>query len=89
MTLAAERARAEAAKLRLNATLAEVKARVAPSALAEDAKDKGLRFARAKPAVTAAAGTAAFLLILRRPLKRLMRGRRRRNAIQTSNEGRA
>lgn len=89
MSLAAERARAEAAKLRLDATLAEVKARVAPSALAEDAKDKGLRFARTKPAVTAAAGAAAFLLILRRPLKRMLRRRRHRtDAItQTSNEG--
>lgn len=77
MSVAADRARAEAAKLRLDATVAEVKARLAPAALAEDAKDKGLRFARTKPAVTAAAGTAAALLILRRPLRRLFRRKRR------------
>lgn len=80
--LIAEKARAEAARLRLQATVAEAKARLAPGALAEDAKDKGLRFARTKPAVTLAAGGAALVLLLRRPLLRKLRRRRRRAAAQ-------
>lgn len=76
MSVAAERAKADAAKLRLEATVAETKARLAPAALAEDAKDKAQRFVRTKPAVAAAAGTGALLLILRRPLRRLFRRRK-------------
>lgn len=82
--LLVEKARAEAAKLRLEATVAEVKARLAPASLAEDAKDKGLRFARTKPAVTLAAGGAALALLLRRPLLRKLRRRRRKSAANTS-----
>lgn len=82
----AEKARAEAAKLRLDATLAEAKARLAPSALAEDAKDKGLRFARTKPAVTVAAGGAALVLLLRRPLLRMFKRRRRSGDNQPSSQ---
>ena len=82
-----EKARAEAAKLRLDATVAEVKARLAPASLAEDAKDKGLRFARTKPAVTAAAGVAAFLLILRRPLGRIVKRRRRTASLEAAGNG--
>ena len=70
------KARAEAAKLRLDATVAEAKARLAPAALAEDAKDKGLRFARSRPAITLAAGGAAVALLLRRPLLRMFKRRK-------------
>ena len=80
-----EKARAEAAKLRLDATVAEVKARLAPAALAEDAKDKGLRFARTRPAITIAAGGAAVALLLRRPLLRMFR--RRRGAKPSKEDG--
>lgn len=73
MSVTIERARAEAARLRFDATVAEVKARLAPAALAEDAKDKGLRFVRAKPAIAASAGLAATLLIFRRPIRRMFR----------------
>lgn len=85
--LMVEKARAEAAKLRLEATVAEVKARLAPASLAEDAKDKGLRFARTRPAVTLAAGGAAIALLLRRPLLRMFRRRRRAGKTPSSQDG--
>ena len=97
MTEAGERRRAEEAKQRLQATLGDVQARLAPAALVREAKDglvaksaevahrgvmqgtrlaeRGAAEAKARPGVALGAGAAALLLILRRPLWRLIRRR--------------
>lgn len=77
MSVASSRAQARVARARLNATIAEAKARVAPAALADDAKDRGARFVRTKPAVSAAVAGTLLLYVLRRPLKWMFSGRRR------------
>jgi hypothetical protein len=80
MSAASERRRADEAKARLDGTVAELKQRLAPATLAEEAKAGGLRFARTKPGMAAAAGLVMALWVLRGPLARLIRPRRRATA---------
>lgn len=86
--LIAAQAQAEAAKLRFFSTLGEVQVRIKPSTLAHDAMEsasegiataarKGADVARARPAVTAGAAGLFALFLARKPICRLVRGRRR------------
>lgn len=83
--IAAARGEAEAARDRLAATIEEIKHRLAPRTLAQDAwagaKEKGtevadqtLAAAKERPALVAGVATGAALLIARKPLWRLVAG---------------
>jgi len=78
-TIATARSKRDAAKARMFSTLDETKNRLSPSTLAEHAvdgiKDKantlaadGVAVARERPGAVAAAASAMFLFLIRRPL---------------------
>lgn len=76
----AAQAKAEAARARLNVTVGEIKLRVSPRSLAQDAavtfKDNGLALvetAQRKPATFAAVAAGVVLLLARRRIIRLFR----------------
>lgn len=83
VAISTARARALAARARLDASVAHAKARLSPRTLAAEAVDNaadkavgaaqsGVQFARDRPAVVAATAGAIGLLLARRPLLNLL-----------------
>src|SRR5688572_2506302 len=88
-TIVQAKRNAARARSRVDTDVAALKQRLHPRTLAEDAidnvrekKDRAVGAARRRPAITAAAGGAVALIVLRKPLKGLYRlvTRRRRKA---------
>jgi len=96
VTITAARARALAARTRLDASVAHAKARLSPRTLAADAVDSAtekaagaaqsaVAFARERPAVAATGAGVIALLLARRPLLNLL-GFRKRDHDATAEE---
>jgi len=86
--LAVAEAEAAAARLRLSGTVSDLQARLAPSLLAEEAKQVGLTAvnagmdgARRNPGVVAAAVAATGLLLARHRIAGIFRRRRARKPV--------